>query len=101
MRMWQRSGQFSRTASPIHSSIRRRRRSLSGGSYDSWKGVRIPDASVSWLLARRQFEARDPRAPVECTGVLKILGGVPESAVVHRVDRDAAVIAPAVKVRKL
>src|SRR6185437_14642839 len=50
------------------------------------------------LLASREFEAADAGAPVERAGVLQVLVGVPESAVVHRINRHAAVVTPAIEV---
>src|SRR6187431_1199875 len=47
------------------------------------------------LLAARELDARDPRRPVERPGRLQVLGREPERAVVGRIHRDRAVVAPA------
>ena len=57
-----------------------------------------PSSFVGCLLAAGELERSDPRAPVEGAGGLQVLGGIPEGAVVDRVDRHRAVVAPAVEV---
>src|SRR5215471_18781807 len=46
------------------------------------------------ISACAELEVRNLGAPVEASCRLQILGGVPERAVVHRVDAKAAVVAP-------
>src|SRR5262249_11199157 len=55
-----------------------------------WWGRRRPAA------AAREGEVPDPRAPVEARRRRVVLLRVPEGAVVHGVDRQVAVVAPAV-----
>src|SRR5205085_10242251 len=45
--------------------------------------------------AARELERGDARRPVEGAAALQVFGRVPERAVVHRVDRHGAVVAPA------
>src|SRR5260370_19749078 len=52
-------------------------------------------------LAAREFEACDPRAPIEATGRFQILVGIEERAIIHRVDTHGTVVAPPVKIARL
>src|SRR5262249_50846472 len=48
-----------------------------------------------------ELERANARAPVEAAAGLQVLVGVPEGAVVHRVHRHRAVVAPAMEVTRL
>ncbi len=52
-------------------------------------------------LAAREFEARDPGAPIKAATGFQILGGVEEGAIVHRVNAHGTVVAPPVKIARL
>src|SRR5262249_49861863 len=49
------------------------------------------------LLAARELERGDTCAPVECAVGFQVFICVPEGAIVHRIDRHGAVVAPAVQ----
>src|SRR5215472_10335841 len=53
------------------------------------------------LLAAGNSEGCKPCAPVKRATGLEVLRGVPERAVVHRIDRHAGVISPAVQTPEL
>ena len=53
------------------------------------------------LLAARELETPDSRAPVERAARLEVLIRVPERAVVQRIDGHGAVIAPSTEIREL
>src|SRR5207253_587275 len=53
------------------------------------------------LETRRKFEVRDLGAPIESATRLQIFSGVPQGAIIGRIDSDTAVIAPAVQVLQL
>src|SRR5213083_2337453 len=53
------------------------------------------------LRAGWELERRDAGTPVERAASLQVFGGIPESAVVTRIDRHCAVVAPPSKVWQL
>src|SRR5664280_542603 len=53
------------------------------------------------LLAARELETPDSRAPVECAARLEVLIRVPERAVVRRINGHGAVIAPSIQICEL
>src|SRR5262249_365431 len=61
----------------------------------------LPAAAGCGLRAARQLERGDPGAPVEGAAGAQVLVGVPERAVVARIDLHAAVVPPAVRVGRL
>ena len=62
--------------------------------------VQAAEASLLVVLqAAGEFEAGDPGAPVERAARLEVFAGVPEGAVIDRIDRHGAVVAPAGQIR--
>ncbi len=53
------------------------------------------------LLAAWELEGGNPGAPIEGATALEVFRGVPEGAVVNRVNRHGGVIAPAAEVAQL
>ena len=53
------------------------------------------------LETRRELEVRDLGAPIEGAARFQVFGGIPQRAIVGRVNGNAAVIAPTIQVLQL